>query len=145
MEKYKTIELSEILTEDGYVVVIEGDNDLYDEELGEWLKENVANYKLLNNIYDNPEKLMELKDLKIDVFIFQTTGLNPMLPKLIDLYIEKIHNYPKHFITVFRDKEEHFWKIFNQMDSYNVYHYNEVIEDKMFITRQDHSCKGKEI
>ena len=141
MDKYKTIELSEILTEDGYVVVIEGDDDLYDDDLAKWLKENVANYKLLNHIYKKPEKLMELKDLKIDVFIFQTTGLNPKLPQLIDLYIEKINNYPKHFITVFRDGEEHFRKIFNQLDTYNVYKYDEVNGNKMFITRQDHSCK----
>ena len=142
MEKYKTIELSEILTKDGYVVVIEGDDDLYDDDLAKWLKENVSNYKLLNQIYKKPEKLMELKDLKIDVFIFQTTGLNPKLPQLIDLYIEKINNYPEHFITVFRDGEEHFWKIFNQLDTYNVYKYDEVDGNKMFITRQDHACKN---
>ena len=142
MEKYKTIELSEILTKDGYVVVIEGDDDLHDDDLAKWLKENVSNYKLLNQIYKKPEKLMELKDLKIDVFIFQTTGLNPKLPQLIDLYIEKINNYPEHFITVFRDGEEHFWKIFNQLDTYNVYKYDEVDGNKMFITRQDHACKN---
>jgi hypothetical protein len=111
MGEYKTIDLSEILTEDGYVVTIEGDDDLYDDDLAIWLKENVKNYKLLNHIYKEPEKLMELKDLKIDVFIFQTTGLNPMLPKLIDLYIEKIANYPKYFITVYRDGEDHSCKI----------------------------------
>lgn len=142
MEKYKQFELSELLTTDGYVVVIEGDDDLYDDDLADWLKENVKNYKLLNHIYKEPEKLMELKDLKIDVFIFQTTGLNPKLSQLIDLYIEKIANYPQHFITVFRDGEEHFWKVFNQMDTYNVYYYNEVDGDKMFLTRQDHSCKN---
>ena len=142
MERYKQFELSELLTKDGYVVAIEGDDDLYDDDLAVWLKENVKNYKLLNHVYEQPEKLFELKNLKIDVFIFQTTGLNPKLPKLIDLYIEKIGNYPKHFITVFRDWEEHFWKVFNQLDAYNVYHYNEVSGDKMFMTRQDHSCKN---
>lgn len=141
MEKYKQFELSELLTKDGYVVAIEGDSDLYDDELADWLRKNVKNYRLLNHIYDEPFKLMELKDLKIDVFIFQTTGLNPKLLQLIDFYIEKIGNYPQHFITVFRDGEDFFWKVFNQMETYNVYNYNEVDGDKMFITRQDHACK----
>jgi len=138
---YRTVELSEILTKDGYVVAVEGDTDLYDEDLGEWLKKNVKNYILLNKIYDNPKKLLELKDLKIDVFIFQTTGLNPLLQKLIDYYIAEVANYPKHFITVSRDGEEHFYKIFEEMDSYEVYRYDEVDEDSLYITRQEHSCK----
>ena len=32
MERYKKFELSELLTNDGYVVVIEGDDDLYDDD-----------------------------------------------------------------------------------------------------------------
>ena len=143
MDKYRTFELSELLTTDGYVVVIEGDSDLYDYELAKWLKANVKNYKLLNNIYKNPKKLLELKDLKIDAFIFQTTGLNPKLPKLVDLYIEKVANYPKHFISVFRDGERHFRKIFKQMDSYEIYRYGFVDKDEMYIIRQDHSCLTK--
>jgi hypothetical protein len=141
MEKYREVELQELLTDNGYVVAIEGDDDLYDDDLAEWLKTYCKNYKLLNHIYKEPKKLLDLKDINIDVFIFQTTGLNPQLPQLIDLYIEKVGNYPKHFITVFRDGEEHFWKIFQQMDSYNVYHYKEIDGDKLYMIRQDHSCK----
>ncbi len=141
MESYKEFELSELITDNGYVVAIEGDNTLYDNDLDEWLKNNVKNYILLNNIYDNPEKLFELKNIKIDVFIFQTTGINPKIKQLIDLYIQNIHNYPKHFISVFEDSERYFHKIFNELDTYEVYQYNEIEDNKLLMTRQDHSCK----
>lgn len=143
MEKYKELKLSEILTNDGFVVAIEGDNELYDEDLEEWLRDNVPNYILLNNIYDNPQKLMELKDIKIDAFIFHTTGLNPKINGLIDMYIENIANYPKHFISVFRDKEDVFWRVFKQIEEYEVYHYNETDGSELYMTRQDHSCSSK--
>lgn len=141
MGRYKEIAFKELLSEDGYVVCIEGDEDLYDDEIGKWLHENVKNYKLINKIYSSPEKLYGLKDIKIDVFIFQTTGLNPKLSDLIDLYIEKIGNYPKHFVSVFRDGEDFFWKILNQMDSYEVWHVGEIVDNKLYVIRQDHTCK----
>jgi hypothetical protein len=140
MEKYREVKLSDLRTKDGYVVAIEGDDKLYDKELDQWLKENVDNYILLNNIYDHPEKLAQLKDIKIDAFIFQTTGIRPELQTLIDLYIEKIGNFPKNWITVFMDKEDCFWKIFKLMDEYEVYLY-EYVHDDLYMVRQDHSCK----
>jgi len=142
-DPYKEVKLSEVL-KDGYLVAIEGDNSLYDEDLDKWLKENVKNYILLNNIYDNPEKLFQLKDIKIDAFIFQTTGLNPKLKSLISLYTTEIGNYPKHFITVFRDSEDFFWEVFRELKEYEVYQYNEVDKNDLHMTRQDHSCKEKE-
>lgn len=138
---YREIDFNTLLTEDGYVVCIEGDEDLYDDKIAEWLHSNVKNYKLVNNIYNSLEKLYELKDIKIDVFIFQTTGLNPKLKELINLYIEKIGNYPKNFVTVFRDGEEIFWKVFSQMDSYEVWHCGEILDNKLYVIRQDHACK----
>lgn len=140
MGPYREVKLSEIITKNGYVVAIEGDSDLYDEDLAKWLKENVKNYILLNNIYDNPEKLFELKGVTIDAFIYQTTGLNPKLHKLIDLYIEHIGNYPKHFISVFRDDEDVFWKVLEQIKCYESYHYKEVEDDELYMVRQDHAC-----
>jgi hypothetical protein len=143
METYREVKLSELITQDGYVVAIEGDNDLYDNDLAKWLKDNVKNYILLNNIYDDPQKLMDLKNIKINAFIFQTTGLNPKINELIDMYIKNVANYPKHFISVFKDKEDVFWKVFQQIEEYEVYHYNEVDDNELYMTRQDHSCSKK--
>ena len=68
---YKTINIKDLLT-DGYLVAIEGDSELYDDDLGDWLSENIDKYIMLNHIYKQPEKLLELKNIKIDAFLFQT-------------------------------------------------------------------------
>lgn len=139
---YREVKLSDLITDDGYVVVIEGDDDLYEDELAEYLKTNIKNYILLNNIYDNPQKLYELKHIKIDVFIFQTTGVRPELEELIDLYIQNIGNYPKHFVTVYSDGERHFNKVFEQLKTYEVYRYSYIDDNnEMIIIRQDHACE----
>jgi hypothetical protein len=141
MEKYLNTTLKDLRTKDGYVVTIEGDSDLYEFELAEFLNNNCERYILLNNIYNNPQKLYELKNIKIDAFIVQTTGLSPKLETLIDLYIKNINNFPKHFIVIFSGSENYFYKIFNELEEYNIYNYDYVDNSNMHITRQDHSCK----
>lgn len=65
--------LSEIIG-DGLIVCIEGDNDLEDKELSAHLK-TLPNFLMLNNIYDEPQKLLQLKDKVVDTLVVQSTGV----------------------------------------------------------------------
>lgn len=96
----------EELLGDGYIVTIEGDEDLYDEEFADFLHKQ-KNYKLLNNIYDQPDKLLELKGLEVDILVIQSTGVrHEDALRLQKWYIRNIGNFPKKIICVFGEEYE---------------------------------------
>lgn len=97
--------LSEIIG-DGAIVCIEGDDDLEDEELSAHLK-TLPNFMMLNNIYDEPQKLLQLKDKTVDILIIQSTGLRrEEIDSLQQWYMKQSLPFPKNIISVLVDVDE---------------------------------------
>lgn len=100
--------LSEIIG-NGLIVCVEGDSDLEDEELSVRLK-TLPNFLMLNNIYDEPQKLLQLKDKVVDTLVIQSTGLkSEAIAKMQEWYISQELPFPKNIITVL-GKEDEFLK-----------------------------------
>lgn len=110
---HEELMLSDIV-EDGLIVCVEGDNDLEDLELSKYLK-SLPNFLMLNSIYDEPQKLMQLKDKKVDVFIIQSTGLRrEAIAKMQEWYISQELPFPKNIISVLGEEDEFLVPLINK-------------------------------
>jgi len=105
-----TIGLKELFEkEKGYIVIVEGDNDLYNYKgFVKRLKKDYPNrFIFLNNIYENPKALLELRDKEIAVFMVQSTGVHMQdgkIPYLKDFYKNVVKGKePKHIVSLFSD------------------------------------------
>lgn len=97
--------LSEIIG-NGLIVCVEGDNDLEDRELSVHLK-TLPNFLMLNNIYDEPKKLLQLKNQVVDILVIQSTGLrSEAIAKMQEWYISQELPFPKNIITVLGEEDE---------------------------------------
>ena len=97
--------LTEVVS-DGLIVCVEGDENLYDEDLGEFL-ETLPNYKLYNNIYEEWEKLKELKGQTVDLLVVQSTGLMADKIKfLMEWYLKNDLPMPKNILCVLGDEDD---------------------------------------
>lgn len=101
--------LSEII-KDGYIVCVEGDNDLEDWRISKHLK-TLPNFMMMNNIYDEPHKLLTLKGLEVDVLIVQSTGIRrDEINQLQDWYISQNLPFPKAIVSLCLDAEDFMYK-----------------------------------
>ena len=101
--------LSEII-KDGYIVCVEGDDDLEDWQISKHLK-TLPNFIMLNNIYKEPQKLLTLKGLEVDVLIVQSTGIRKEeINQLQDWYISQNLPFPKAIVSLCMDAEDFMYK-----------------------------------
>jgi len=132
---YQRVNLSD-LVKHGYVVAIEGDNDFYGynglkQQLQKIYKDK---FLFLGNIYKDPEQLKQLKNLNVDVFIYQTTGIKyESLKALQEYYLKFIKTVPSNIISLFED---------------DIYRFNSIFKNVNFFTLeryQSKKCKYEEV
>ena len=114
------------LVGDGYIVAIEGDNDFYGYDgLKEALKNTYKeNFLFFGNIYNSPGTLKMLKDIKVDVFIYQTTGIrHEQLKMLQEFYMENIKTVPKNIISLFYNDIYRFSNAFDNVNFFTMERY----------------------
>ena len=101
-----TCTLDELINKrDGLIICIEGDDDLYDEELSTLLHK-LPNFIMYNNIYDCPEKLSMLKGTSVIALIVQSTGVRyKELQEIQKQYIDNIGVFPENLICVLGDED----------------------------------------
>ena len=127
--------LSEII-KDGYVVCVEGDEDLEDIEISNYLK-SLPKYMMLNNIYNEPQKLLNLKNLEVDVLIIQSTGVRrDEINQLQDWYISQNLPFPKAIVSLCVDAEDFMYK-FIKASPFEIKQYHQAFfrDDEIEITR----------
>ena len=122
---YEEVNLSEIV-QDGYIVAIDGDSDFYGYDgLKQKLQDTYKNkFLFLGNIYKNPEQLKQLKDLDVDVFIYQTTGVRyETLNALQEYYLKFIKTVPKNIISLFEDDIYRLNSVFGNVNFFTLERY----------------------
>ena len=98
--------LQEVVSSGGLIVCVEGDENLYDEDLGDFLQTQ-ENYRLFNNIYEDYEKLKELKGKQVDLLVVQSTGIMvDQINYLMKWYLGNELPLPKNILCVFGDEDE---------------------------------------
>jgi len=119
------VKLSELVS-DGYIVAIEGDNDFYGYDGLKELLENKYKDKFLflGNIYKEPGTLEKLKNINVDVFIYQTTGIRyEQLKGLQEFYMQHIKTVPKNIISLFSDDIYRFSNTFDKVNFFTLERY----------------------
>lgn len=127
--------LSEIVG-DGLIVCVEGDEDLEDRDMSDYLK-TLPNFLMLNNIYDEPHKLLQLKDKVVDVLLIQSTGIRiKEIEKLQQWYMEQSLPFPKSIVSMHLNAYEFLGK-FISASPFEIKQYNhpELVEGNIMFER----------
>ena len=134
------------IVKDGWIVCIEGDENIEDRKLSKAL-EKYPKYLLLNNIYENPNKLAELKELKIDVLVIQSTGIRrEEIASLQKQYIEKIGIYPKNIICVLGEEDEFLYPLIKSAPfEINIFNHPYVENENIVLNQWIGTDKQKEL
>lgn len=123
--------------QNGIIVCLEGDDNLSEKELSTCLKNYGERYLLLNNLYVNPQKLVQLKDKDIDVLVIQSTGIKKEeIQKMQEMYIQHIGNFPKNIVCVLGDEDEFLYPLIEAAPfQINVYSYQEIENDEIVLSK----------
>ncbi len=128
--------LDDIL-KDGIIVCLEGDDDLEDYELSEVLNTYDDKFLMMNEIYKNPQKLMQLKDKNIDILLIQSTGLRyEQISQMQEQYIKHIGNYPKNIICVLGEEDEFLYPLIKAAPfKIEIFQYQDVNNGKIILSK----------
>lgn len=96
-EEYSVKTITSIGDLNGQTVILEGDFSLTEEQenIVKLFKKEHKQVDILTNLYKEPEKIKEI--VKYDNLIIQTTGFNPKLQMLIELF-SKLKYEPKRVV-----------------------------------------------
>lgn len=121
----------------GIIVCLEGDDDLEDYELSEALNTYNDTFLMLNEIYKNPQKLMQLKDKNVDVLLIQSTRLrHEQISKMQEQYIKHIGNYPKNIVCILGEEDEFLYPLIQAAPfKIEIYQYQEVKDNKIVLSK----------
>lgn len=121
----------------GIIVCLEGDDNLEDDELSEALDVYGDKYLLLNNIYENPNQLVQLRDKNIDILIIQSTGLRQtQIEKMQEQYIKHIGNYPKNIVCILGDEDGFLYPLIEAAPfKIEVFKYQDVDNGKIILSK----------
>ena len=134
------------VVDDGLIVCIEGDDTLYEYDLQIEL-EKFSNFLMLNNIYKEPNKLMTLKDKKVDVLVIQSTGIRKKeIKQLQEYYINEIGTYPKAIVCVFGTEDDILEDlIYAAPFNISIYNFRDIKNNKIILTEWVGVSKQREL
>lgn len=126
--------LEEIVPKSGLIVCVEGDEDLYHKKLGDFLKTQ-ENYRLFNNIYEDYEKLKELKGKQVDLLVVQSTGIMfDQINYLMKWYLGNELPLPKNILCVFGDEDEFLGSLMTK--NTKIFDKPNISDGKLFLRRR---------